>query len=292
MATQQDIKRRITSVNNTRKITKAMELVAGSRLRRAQARIEALRPYADRMQQLMVDVASRHRRAERSAAAGPPRGSKRRRDRDHRRPRLGRRIQRQRGAALARDRPRASVPQGREVVGWCRPPRRLDAALPPPGDRGRLHRHDRPPAVRQRPGDRHARGRAVRGRRGRPGGDGLQPLPLGADPAAGRGRAAAGARGGDRGREAVRSRAPTSEEPDGREILAELLPDLPRDHDLPRAAGVDRVRARRPHDRDAKRVRQRRRADRRPHLEDEPRPPGRDHPGDPRGRCGCGRPRL
>ena len=58
MATQQDIKRRIASVNNTKKITKAMELVAGSRLRRAQARIEALRPYADRMQQLVVDVVS------------------------------------------------------------------------------------------------------------------------------------------------------------------------------------------------------------------------------------------
>jgi F-type H+-transporting ATPase subunit gamma len=58
MATQQDIRRRIRSVNNTKKITKAMELVAGSRLRRAQARIEALRPYADRTQQLMVDVAA------------------------------------------------------------------------------------------------------------------------------------------------------------------------------------------------------------------------------------------
>ena len=58
MATQQDIKRRISSVNNTKKITKAMELVAGSRLRRAQVRIEALRPYADRMQQLTVDVAA------------------------------------------------------------------------------------------------------------------------------------------------------------------------------------------------------------------------------------------
>jgi hypothetical protein len=34
---------------NTRKITKAMELVASARLRRAQARIEAMRPYADRM---------------------------------------------------------------------------------------------------------------------------------------------------------------------------------------------------------------------------------------------------
>src|ERR1700751_821105 len=58
MATQQDIKRRIRSVRNTEKITKAMELVAASRLRRAQARIEALRPYADRMHQLTVEVAS------------------------------------------------------------------------------------------------------------------------------------------------------------------------------------------------------------------------------------------
>ncbi len=58
MATLQDIRRRIRSVSNTQKITKAMELVAGSRLRRAQARIEALRPYADSMQQLMLDVAA------------------------------------------------------------------------------------------------------------------------------------------------------------------------------------------------------------------------------------------
>jgi F-type H+-transporting ATPase subunit gamma len=58
MATQQDIKRRIRSVKNTEKITKAMELVAASRLRRAQARIEALRPYADRMQEVTVEVAA------------------------------------------------------------------------------------------------------------------------------------------------------------------------------------------------------------------------------------------
>ncbi|HET8652684.1 MAG TPA: ATP synthase F1 subunit gamma [Gaiellaceae bacterium] len=57
MAEVQDIKRRIRSVRNTRKITKAMELVAGARLRRAQARIEAMRPYADRMLELMVGTA-------------------------------------------------------------------------------------------------------------------------------------------------------------------------------------------------------------------------------------------
>ena len=57
MATVQDIKRRVRSVQNTRKITKAMELVAAAKLRRAEARIEALRPYADRMRELMVGTA-------------------------------------------------------------------------------------------------------------------------------------------------------------------------------------------------------------------------------------------
>src|SRR5207247_805541 len=53
MATVQDLKRRIRSVNNTQKITKAFELVASARLRRAEARIAAMRPYADRMLELM-----------------------------------------------------------------------------------------------------------------------------------------------------------------------------------------------------------------------------------------------
>ncbi len=57
VASVQDIKRRIRSVRNTRKITKAMELVAAAKLRRAEARIEAMRPYADRMMELMVGTA-------------------------------------------------------------------------------------------------------------------------------------------------------------------------------------------------------------------------------------------
>jgi F-type H+-transporting ATPase subunit gamma len=57
MAAVQDIKRRIRSVRNTRKITRAMELVAAAKLRRAQARIEAMRPYAERMEELTVGVA-------------------------------------------------------------------------------------------------------------------------------------------------------------------------------------------------------------------------------------------
>jgi F-type H+-transporting ATPase subunit gamma len=57
VASVQDIKRRVRSVQNTRKITRAMELVAAAKLRRAQTRIEAMRPYAERMQELMVGVA-------------------------------------------------------------------------------------------------------------------------------------------------------------------------------------------------------------------------------------------
>jgi F-type H+-transporting ATPase subunit gamma len=57
MATVQDIRRRIRSVANTRKITRAMELVAAAKLRKAQTRIEAMRPFADRMLELMAGTA-------------------------------------------------------------------------------------------------------------------------------------------------------------------------------------------------------------------------------------------
>lgn len=56
MANVQDLKRRVRSVKNTRKITKAMELVASARLRRAQTRIEAMRPYAETMRELIAGV--------------------------------------------------------------------------------------------------------------------------------------------------------------------------------------------------------------------------------------------
>jgi F-type H+-transporting ATPase subunit gamma len=46
MASQKDVKNRISSVKNIQKITRAMEMVAAARLRRAEQRIEALRPYA------------------------------------------------------------------------------------------------------------------------------------------------------------------------------------------------------------------------------------------------------
>jgi F-type H+-transporting ATPase subunit gamma len=57
MASTQDLKRRVRSITNTRKLTRAMELVASARLRRAQLRIESMRPYADRMLELMAGTA-------------------------------------------------------------------------------------------------------------------------------------------------------------------------------------------------------------------------------------------
>jgi F-type H+-transporting ATPase subunit gamma len=58
VANLQHIRRRIGSVQNTRKITRAMEMVSAAKLRRAQARIEALRPYAIDMVEMMLDLAT------------------------------------------------------------------------------------------------------------------------------------------------------------------------------------------------------------------------------------------
>jgi F-type H+-transporting ATPase subunit gamma len=52
MATQKDVKNRIASIRNINKITRAMEMVAAARLRRAEQRIAQLRPYAQGMRKL------------------------------------------------------------------------------------------------------------------------------------------------------------------------------------------------------------------------------------------------
>ena len=56
MANTQDIRRRIRSVENTAKITNALQLVAASKMRRAQERALAARPYADRMRAALADL--------------------------------------------------------------------------------------------------------------------------------------------------------------------------------------------------------------------------------------------
>ena len=52
MASQKDVKNRIASIKNINKITRAMEMVAAARLRRAEERIAQLRPYAQGMRKL------------------------------------------------------------------------------------------------------------------------------------------------------------------------------------------------------------------------------------------------
>jgi len=59
MASLKDLRDRIGSVKNTRKITSAMKMVAAAKLRRAQDQAEASRPYAERMERMLSDLASR-----------------------------------------------------------------------------------------------------------------------------------------------------------------------------------------------------------------------------------------
>jgi F-type H+-transporting ATPase subunit gamma len=57
MASQRDVKNKIASVKNIQKITRAMEMVAAARLRRAEQRIAALRPYADALRRMTRQAA-------------------------------------------------------------------------------------------------------------------------------------------------------------------------------------------------------------------------------------------
>ena len=58
MANLKELKNRITSVTSTQKITKAMQMVAAAKLRRAQDAAEQSRPYAQRMERMIASVAS------------------------------------------------------------------------------------------------------------------------------------------------------------------------------------------------------------------------------------------
>src|ERR1700676_3592781 len=68
MASQRDVKNKIASVKNIQKITRAMEMVAAARLRRAEQRIDALRPSAEALR----PTASQARQAPGAEAARLP----------------------------------------------------------------------------------------------------------------------------------------------------------------------------------------------------------------------------
>ena len=169
MASVQDLKRRVRSVKNTRKITKAMELVASARLRRAQTRIEAMRPYAETMRELIAGV---------GRASASVRGLPLLQQRDE--------VTNVAIVPLTGDRGlagpfnaqilRRAFALERQLRGegaaGALPGRRqegpLDPRVPPLRGGRRVRRLHRPARVRRRAGDRAPRRRALHGRRGRP----------------------------------------------------------------------------------------------------------------------------
>ena len=58
MASLKDMRNRIASTKATQKITKAMQMVAASKLRRAQAAAEVARPFAERMERVLGNIAA------------------------------------------------------------------------------------------------------------------------------------------------------------------------------------------------------------------------------------------
>jgi len=60
MANEKEIRTKIKSVQNTQKITSAMEMVAASKMRKAKDRMEAARPYADKMRNVISHMAYAH----------------------------------------------------------------------------------------------------------------------------------------------------------------------------------------------------------------------------------------
>jgi len=60
MAAGKEIRGKIKSVENTRKITKAMEMVAASKMRKAQERMRAARPYSDKIRNIAANLSQAH----------------------------------------------------------------------------------------------------------------------------------------------------------------------------------------------------------------------------------------
>ena len=62
MASLKDMRNRIAATKATQKITKAMQMVAASKLRRAQQAVEVARPYAERIESVLGNIADERRR--------------------------------------------------------------------------------------------------------------------------------------------------------------------------------------------------------------------------------------
>jgi len=58
MANLKEVRDRIKSVQNTKQITKAMKMVSAAKLRRAQQAIQQMRPYANKLNAMLVNILS------------------------------------------------------------------------------------------------------------------------------------------------------------------------------------------------------------------------------------------
>ena len=179
-----DIRRRVRAVKSTQQITKAMKMVAASRLRRAQERIQTARPFAIEMLRVLEQPRDAGRSGRAPAARRAARAAGRRQGaavRDHRRPRAVRQLQHQRDQG--REHVHRREPGARSRARPDRPARpRLFRA---PRLRGPLRTGQPVPgaAVLARAGDRAGGGRGVHDRPGRQRLPGLQRVPLGHLPA-------------------------------------------------------------------------------------------------------------
>ena len=237
MATsQRDVRNRISAVKNIQKITRAMEMVAAARLRRAEQRIEALRPYADAIRRMTRQAAkaagdvprlpilpSMQHVARSGCCSSPAIAASR--------------VPSTPTSSAPGSPPAAStMPQGRRVrLLRLRPPAGVVAHLPGVRAGAELHRLHRPSRLRRRAPDRRTADGGLHRRRGRPGRDLLQRLHL-ADLAGRAARDAAAAAAGDRARRTSAAEEPAPPradsngrcveyEPDPEEMLRRLVPD-------------------------------------------------------------------
>ena len=194
---QKDLKSRIGSVKNIQKITRAMEMVAAARLRRAEQRIEHLRPYAGAIRRMTRQAAA-------AAENIPSLPILQEHEQVHRVGLVF--VTGDRGLAgafnsqILRAGLRAAAEhsgEGHDLAYYASGRRGVSSLTFRGLDlAGQLHRLHRPPRLRERARDRRGRDDRLRGRRPRPGRDLLQRLHLAAH-AGGPPRDAAAAAAGD-----------------------------------------------------------------------------------------------
>src|SRR5579875_1281110 len=257
---QKDVSNRISSVKNIRTITRAMEMVAAARLRRAEQRIEELRPYASAIRRMTRDAAE---------AAGTLPRLPILQDREN--------VENVGLLLVAGDRGLAGAFNSQIVRAGT--------------SSGRSHENEGRHAIYFASGRRAASSLQFRGVDVADAFTGFTDRPSYADARRIAERLMAAYIDGDVDRVEIFYNGYVSavSQVVRRETLlplqqATLLQDDADEDGEETSGDGDGVRARRPDDRDAQRLRQRRQPHRRPHPADEPRPPGRDHPGDHGGR--------